>query len=421
MQEKTLKILWFANTPGLSTNLGKKQSSAGGWISSLQAEIENTGQCELGFAFYSDQELSPFEYNRTTYYPIQRLARNKRYRLIQRILGKTEYNENLSRFLQIIESFKPDIIHVHGTENSFGLILGQVSKIPVVISIQGNLTAYTSKYFSGLTMPHLPERILSGNLFLKMDYRQFVKRSAIEREILKKTKYILGRTNWDRRICLTLAPLANYFHQEEILRPSFYETDWKESQNQNLIFHTTSSNSVYKGFETIIDTAILLKNNRMDFKWTVAGLNEGDPLVRLIKKNRKISHLSDIHVQAMGLMPEKALAEHMAGASLYIQVSHAENSPNSVCEAMLLGMPVIATAAGGTSSLITDNDTGILVQDGDAHALAGAIIELINDPSKSIAMAGRAKKIARQRHQRQNVTSQLFNNYRSILKLHESA
>ena len=120
-------------------------------------------------------------------------------------------------------------------------------------------------------------------------------------------------------------------------------------------------------------------------------------------------------------MPEEALAEHMAGASLYIQVSHAENSPNSVCEAMLLGMPVIATAAGGTSSLVADHETGILVQDGDEHALAGAIIELINDPSKARAMAGQAKMVARERHQHQKVTFQLLNNYRSILKLHESA
>jgi glycosyltransferase involved in cell wall biosynthesis len=421
MEERVLRVLWFANTPGLSTNLSKKQSTAGGWISALQTEIENAGQCDLAFAFYSDQDLSPFEFNRTKYYPIQRLARNKKSRLMQRILGKTEYDENLSRFLQIIEDFKPDIIQVHGTENSFGLITDFVSKIPVVVSIQGNLTAYTSKYFSGLPMPYLPKRLRTGNFFLKMDFRQFVKRSIIEREILKKVKYILGRTDWDRRICLTMAPQADYFHQEEIMRASFYENDWKESQSHTPVFHTTSSNSMYKGFETIIDTAVLLKNNRLDFQWTVAGLNEQDPLVRLIKKNRGISLLSDIQVKTMGLMPEKALAGHMANASMYIQVSHAENSPNSVCEAMLLGMPVIATAVGGTSSLITDNDTGILVQDGDAHALAGAITELMNDPSKSKTMAGRAKKIARERHQHQKVTFQLINNYRSILKIHESA
>jgi glycosyltransferase involved in cell wall biosynthesis len=421
MEKRVLKILWFANTPGLSTNLSKKQSTAGGWISALQSEIENENQCDLGFAYYSDEELQPFEFNRTKYYPIQRLARNKGYRLKHRILGKTEYDENLSRFLQIIEDFRPDIIQVHGTENSFGLIAEHVSKIPVVVSIQGNLTVYTSKYFSGLPMPILAERVRSGNFFLKMDFRQFVKRSIIEREILKNVKYILGRTDWDRRVCLTLAPQACYFHQEEIMRPSFYENDWKECQDTGTIFHTTSSSSMYKGFETIIDTAILLKTNRLDFQWTVAGLNEQDPLVRLIKKSRGISHLSEIQVQTLGLVPEKALAEHMTSASIYIQVSHVENSPNSVCEAMLLGMPVIATAAGGTSSLIKDNDTGILIQDGDAHAMAGAIIELIKDPSKTKAMAGRAKKIARERHQYQKVIYQLLNNYRSILKLHESA
>ncbi len=421
MQEQALRVLWFANTPGLSSHLSKKQSTAGGWISSLQAEVENTGECILAFAFYSDEELPPFDYNRTKYYPVLRLGRNKIYRLTQRILGKTEYKENLLRFLQIIEDFQPDIIHVHGTENSFGLISGHLSKIPVVVSIQGNLTVYLKKYFSGLSMPFLPERVLTGNPFLKMDYQQFTRRSFIEREIMKNAKYILGRTDWDRRISLTQAPLARYFHQEEIMRPSFYQIDWNESPHQKTVFHTTTSNSMYKGFETIIDTALLLKNNHLDFEWTIAGLNEEDPLVRLIKKSRKISKLSDVQIRALGLMPEKALAVHMSRAKIYVQVSHAENSPNSVCEAMLLGMPVIATAVGGTFSLITDNETGILVQDGDAHALAGAIIELINDQSKSIRLAERAKKIARERHHHQKVTSQLLNNYRSILKQHASA
>lgn len=40
--------------------------------------------------------------------------------------------------------------------------------------------------------------------------------------------------------------------------------------------------------------------------------------------------------------------------------SHIENSPNNLCEAMILGMPCIATDAGGTSTLLSNMKDGLL-------------------------------------------------------------
>ena len=58
---------------------------------------------------------------------------------------------------------------------------------------------------------------------------------------------------------------------------------------------------------------------------------------------------------------------------------------------MLLGMPIIASFAGGTSSLITNNTTGILVQDGDPYVLGGAILHI----SKSFEFAKQLGQEAR--------------------------
>lgn len=94
-------------------------------------------------------------------------------------MGRAEYDENLPHFLKAVELFKPDIIHVHGTEFSFGLILRKVTQIPVVTSIQGNLTAYDTKYFSGLTMPGILRRLCSGYPFFRSDHRLFCSRGII--------------------------------------------------------------------------------------------------------------------------------------------------------------------------------------------------------------------------------------------------
>ena len=152
---KPMRVLWFANTPGLSTAHLGIRVAGGGWMSSLQREVEEVQACQLGYVFYAERAMGPFEYGRTWYFPVRPLGSTKRKRLLNRLRGRAESDENLSAWLRAIDEFKPDIIHVHGTEFPFGLILRKVTDIPVVVGIQGNLTVYHEKYFSGVDLPGL--------------------------------------------------------------------------------------------------------------------------------------------------------------------------------------------------------------------------------------------------------------------------
>ncbi|OGB91132.1 MAG: hypothetical protein A2Z31_08525 [candidate division NC10 bacterium RBG_16_65_8] len=78
---------------------------------------------------------------------------------------------------------------------------------------------------------------------------------------------------------------------------------------------------------------------------------------------------------------------------LYVQASIAEGLPNSVLEAMATGLPVVATAVGGTPEVVADGDTGLLVPAGDAAAMAAAVATFLADPTKTAAFgrAGRAR------------------------------
>jgi glycosyltransferase involved in cell wall biosynthesis len=77
-------------------------------------------------------------------------------------------------------------------------------------------------------------------------------------------------------------------------------------------------------------------------------------------------------------------------------VAHCSTSPEPfgrvIVEAMLAGRPVIATRAGGAQEIVTDNQTGLLVEPGDSHALAEAIQRLLKN-RKFAAELGRAAKI----------------------------
>jgi glycosyltransferase involved in cell wall biosynthesis len=83
---------------------------------------------------------------------------------------------------------------------------------------------------------------------------------------------------------------------------------------------------------------------------------------------------------------------------------------------MLAGIPVIASFAGGTGSLLRDGIEGVLVQDGDPYVLAGAMREVIRQPEKYAAMAAEGRRVAQRRHDPAGIVSGMISRYRDIIK-----
>lgn len=75
------------------------------------------------------------------------------------------------------------------------------------------------------------------------------------------------------------------------------------------------------------------------------------------------------------------VAEHISKAKIFVLTSNTEGMPNSLMEAMALGLPVISTdcPCGGPATLIEDGVNGMLVPVGDAYALADAMRKILSD------------------------------------------
>ena len=150
-----MKILWFSNTPANSDEYFNRQlSSTGGWLKSLDKALQD--KVDLHIAFYHNQNIESFRYGKTQYYPIPKYN-NLFGRIKKRALNEVFDTEHLPIYLNLIDQIKPDIIHIHGTENPFGCIIDQTD-IPVVTSIQGNITVYLHKYCSGIESKYLKEQ-----------------------------------------------------------------------------------------------------------------------------------------------------------------------------------------------------------------------------------------------------------------------
>ena len=132
------------------------------------------------------------------------------------------------------------------------------------------------------------------------------------------------------------------------------------------------------------------------------------------KRNINVK-FNQINIQLLGPLQEKELVNELLEADVFIHPSHIDNSPNSVCEAMILGMPVIATFAGGIPSIVENKKEGLLVQDGDPYALAGAIRELKENRDYANQLGSNARAKALTRHNPKRIITNLMNIYSSVI------
>lgn len=110
------------------------------------------------------------------------------------------------------------------------------------------------------------------------------------------------------------------------------------------------------------------------------------------------SHLEDLN-QELNLTSKVVFFGEQRDMTPYIMAldivalsSEMEGLSLSICEAMTLGKPVIATDVGGNRELVEDGKTGFLVPFGDAEALAEAMIRLLQDHQTAEAMGQSARE-----------------------------
>ena len=202
----------------------------------------------------------------------------------------------------------------------------------------------------------------------------------------------------------------------EILRNPFYHNQWFPHKSNKLSIVSTVSIGIYKGYETLLTAAnILLNYSRIEFEWKLIGYSQ-------THKCAKISHHmtglnpDNCNIVFLGVKNANEMVDILKTSDIYCHVSHIENSPNSVCEAMILGMPVISTFAGGTASMLENGKEGILIQDGDPFILAGAILDMWNNYSLAIEYGKNARERALKRHSPETVGKEVLNAYNKILQ-----
>lgn len=407
-----MRILWFTNNSSCYSD-----NTGGGWISSLEIELRKEEKVQLGVCFYADKEMKVHKGD-VTYYLLPRPHKKFSYTVKQILNSRLVASLNHEKIaipplLRVIEDYRPDIIHVFGSEDVFGL-LSYYTDIPIVLHIQGVLSsclnAFLPPFVSWQNYLFASKRIKSilGRVSEKIAWER---NSIAEKRMLQNIKYIMGRTEWDKRVSEVLSPRACYYHCDEILRDHFYGTEVRKIPPKPILV-TTISPFLYKGYDVILKTAQILKFSMgVEFEWRVYG----DVFSDFIEKQIGISH-KFVNVRLMGKASAEEIKDAILNSTAYVHTSYIENSPNAICEAQLLGCACIATDVGGVSSLIENNKTGLLVPANDIYQLAHQIAYLFRETLINEAIGRAAQDVAQERHNKQKVVQCVIEIYEQILE-----
>lgn len=390
----------------------------GGWVNSLANLLSHAKNYEVGIAYITISPLSKKKViDGITYYPIYR--RESLLKKIYRCFLKRPDNIQVDdEVVDVIEDFQPDIIQLFGLETSISGVLRKVVNVPVVVHLQGICSGCKDKWYPmGISKQNiwwyspLKEKIFC-NTFTDLYYR-FKKLSYIEKENFKRYNYYLGRTEWDYQVSRLLSPKSKYYKCDEVLRPAFYNSKWHYTERKKAVISTVLNGELYKGFDTILRASQLLKELDVDFEWNIYGVNENFSLRKAIEKHIG-SKFENCNVSFCGKKNAEELVTLLLSSTFYVHPSHIDNSPNALCEAMLLGVPCIAAYVGGVPSLINDGITGYLVPDSEYYQIAYLIKTLKDNEEKMIFLSNNAQTVAGQRHTPHRILENLDRVYRDI-------
>ena len=389
-----MRVLWFSVTPSMF-NPRSNGHNGGGWIASLERIVRQVDEIELGVAFnFADNGFS-YKRDGVVYYPIS--------------------SGSLEAYLRIIDDFKPDLIQIFGSENAFGELCGKTD-VPVVIHMQGCLPPYHNALFPVGMGPidFLTQRGLSWRYrFIGLRSEPAFRKNA-EREIqtIQSCRYFMGRTEWDRGLIDLFNPSATYFHCEEALRPSFLEGTqlWQWNDGKPVIV-SVISRPWYKGCDLILKTAQLLRRfTDIDFEWHVYGI----PEMRFFEHKYGI-RADEVGVRVMGTATQQQLVDAITSAQCYVHTSYIDNSPNSLCEAQILGAPVLSTHVGGISSLVQHGENGLLFPANDPYTLASLLKRVFFDRQLAESLGAGAHRDAMCRHNPESIKNRLVEIYKAII------
>jgi len=296
-------------------------------------------------------------------------------------------------FRKELNTYQPHVVHIWGTE--FGHTLAMVNAAEkeglldhTVISIQGLCSTYTAHYAEGVPVPvqrrfTFRDAVRRDNILQQQ--KKFALRGELEVAALQKARHVIGRTDWDKACTSQINPGARYHFCNETLRPDFFEGQWRYEDCQKHRIFAPSSLYPIKGFHNLLEAFAQVVKDYPDARLSLPGgsfVTAGGVKGKL-RQNSYHLYLEELakkygildRIDFLGRLSGEGMKQAFLDANVFVLPSTIENSPNSLGEAMLLGVPCVASHVGGVANMLGPEE-GFLYQSTAPYMLAHYIREL---------------------------------------------
>ena len=291
------------------------------------------------------------------------------------------------KFEKLILEFQPDIIFVDRPRH-FGL-KSVNSKIPSIFYLRGD-------YWSEMIWAR------------ETTYKSFGRKKALDKwnaignECFSKATMILPICKYLEKIVNEKIPKKSTY----VLQSGIDSSKWfkvKPMKLKHPCVGLLQGATIWgKTKELLLLKEILPKLPNVTFYWAGDGPYTNQILSEL-KKFKNFKWLGNLDY------PEK-VREYISGLDIYALITGIDMSPLTIQEAQLMEKPVVATNVGGVSEVLKNDETGFLVEKGNADQVIDKLSLLINDEDKRKTMGRAGRKFIEENFSWDNIARQFIEN-----------
>lgn len=284
-----------------------------------------------------------------------------------RVLGAKRFYDpgTIKRLIHYVRQHQIDVIHTHLTHADIvGRIIARMLRLPVVSTLHNEPRNYNRDRFDRRWLEQLTARYLTTRLIAVSQriQRQFIQEWSIPAERIARI--------------YNAVPMDVYF--------AVPEQPVRDPHGGPVVTNIGRLSS-QKAQHILLEAAQFVLEQRADTRFLIVG------------QGRRAQELKD-RAQSLGIAAQVMftgvrhdVAAILADSDVFVLSSLWEGLPLTAVEAMAAARPVVLTDVGGNSELVEDGVQGFLVQPGDARMLADALLTLLNDAPRRLAM-GRAAR-----------------------------
>lgn len=338
-------------------------------------------------------------------------------------------SDNCREIERLVETIKPDLVHVWGVENYFCTLLPTFKlSVPLLLEIQGLHGTCADVYYGDMSISDtfkcfgLREILFP---FKKSIYSQkaSMQRLGIVDEIaIKQYRHVSVQSRWIKDRIATINPGCKLYHTGMSLRKEFWNADrWQYHEGPQKSFYCSAAGpSPYKSLQTAVKALSVVVKRNPDTKLYVIGNFKDSNWVHqsgyLTFFKKTIKQLGvEQNVVFTGSLTASGIVEIMHQCIGMVQTSYVESYSLAVAEAQAVGVPSIVSYAGAMPELAVDRESALFFSPGDYVSCAARMMELIENKDLAERLSINAYNLAHERNGNEFVLARQLNIYREVL------